>query len=182
MTRGPTIVRVAPGGGGGARGIKCCCCRCCECFNLGYLTTQHGLIKLAEAMLGGLCQSLLVKYGMSEAGSMGSAFHGFLTTASACLLTTALLIACYVLSPNSQQLIGQSIFECLFNAVACFLYLSASSYMGVAVNIYLYPKYALVSMYSAYPAMTAVYYIGVVVGILHGVDAYICYKYHKGYR
>lgn len=50
MTRGPTIVRVAPGGGGGARGIKCCCCRCCECFNLGYLTTQHGLIKLAEAV------------------------------------------------------------------------------------------------------------------------------------
>jgi hypothetical protein len=47
--------------------------------------------------------------------------------------------------------------ECLFNAVACFLYFSASSYMGVAVNIYLYPKYALVSMYSAYPAMTAVY-------------------------
>ncbi|KAI8435048.1 hypothetical protein MSG28_003465 [Choristoneura fumiferana] len=142
MTRGPTIVRVAPGGG--ERGIKCCCCRCCECFNLGYLTSQHGLIKLAEAMLGGLCQSLLVKYGMSEAGTLGSAFHGFLTTASACLLTTALLIACY---------------ECLFNAVACFLYLSASSYMGVAVNLYLYPQYAVISMYSAYPAMTAVYIV-----------------------
>ncbi|KAI8435047.1 hypothetical protein MSG28_003465 [Choristoneura fumiferana] len=119
MTRGPTIVRVAPGGG--ERGIKCCCCRCCECFNLGYLTSQHGLIKLAEA-------------------------------------------------------------ECLFNAVACFLYLSASSYMGVAVNLYLYPQYAVISMYSAYPAMTAVYYIGVVLGVLHGVDAYIAYKHLKGYR
>ncbi|XP_063378075.1 protein singles bar [Cydia fagiglandana] len=182
MTRGPTIVRVAPGGGGGERGIKCCCCRCCECLNLGYLTSQHGLIKLAEAMLGGLCQSLLVKYGMSAAGTLGSAFHGFLTTASACLLTTALLIACYVLSSNSQHLIKQSVFECLFNATACFLYLSASSYMGVAVNLYLYPQYAIISMYSAYPAMTAVYYIGVVLGILHGVDAYISYKYLKGYR
>ncbi|KAI8435043.1 hypothetical protein MSG28_003465 [Choristoneura fumiferana] len=99
---------------------------------------------LAASMLGGLCQSLLVKYGMSEAGTLGSAFHGFLTTASACLLTTALLIACY---------------ECLFNAVACFLYLSASSYMGVAVNLYLYPQYAVISMYSAYPAMTAVYIV-----------------------
>lgn len=29
--------------------------------------------------------------------------------------------------------------------------------MGVAVNIYLYPRYALVNMYAAYPAMTAVY-------------------------
>lgn len=50
MTRGPTIVRMAPSGGAGARGIKCCCCRCCECINFGYLTTQHGLIKLAEAV------------------------------------------------------------------------------------------------------------------------------------
>ncbi|CAG9783711.1 unnamed protein product [Diatraea saccharalis] len=179
MTRGPTIVRVAPGA---EKGIKCCCCRCCECLNLGYLTSQNGLIKLAEAMLGGLCQSLLVKYGMSEASSMEGAFHSFLTTASACLLTTSLLITCYVLSNNTQQLIRQSIFECLFNAVACFLYLSASSYMCAMVNIFLYPKYALVSMYSAYPAMTAVYYIGVVLGILHGVDAYISYRYHKGYR
>lgn len=61
-------------------------------------------------MLGGLCQSLLVKYGMPVAGTLGSAFHGFLTTASACLLTTALLIACYVLSSNSQHLIKQSVF------------------------------------------------------------------------
>ncbi|KOB70166.1 Singles bar [Operophtera brumata] len=98
MARGPTIVRMSPGGAGGGAGIKCCCCRCCECINFGYLTSQHGLIKLAQAMLGGMCQSLLVKYGLSEASSMGSAFHGFLTTASAYLLTTALLIACYVLS------------------------------------------------------------------------------------
>ncbi|KPI91447.1 hypothetical protein RR48_09089 [Papilio machaon] len=182
MTRGPTIVRVAPSAGHSGGGIKCCCCRCCECINFGYLTSQHGIIKLAEAMLGGLCQSLLVKYGMSEASVMGSAFHGFLTTASACLLTTSLLIACYVLSSNSQQLIRQSIFEFVFNAVACFLYLSASSYMGVAVNIYLYPRYSLINMYAAYPAMTAVYYIGVIVGIVHGVDAYISYKYHKGIR
>ncbi|KAJ0180494.1 hypothetical protein K1T71_003898 [Dendrolimus kikuchii] len=179
MTRGPTIVRVVPAGGSGSRGIKCCCCRCCECLNLGYLTSQHGIIKLAEAMLGGLCQSLLVKYGMSAAGTLGSAFHGFLTTASSCLLTTALLIACYVLSSKTHQLIRQSIFECLFNAVACFLYLSASSYMGFAVNFYLYPQYMVLTMYEAYPAMTAVYYIGVVLGIIHGVDAYLCYKYHK---
>ncbi|XP_028041680.1 protein singles bar isoform X2 [Bombyx mandarina] len=179
MTRGPTIVRVAPGGGG-SRGIKCCCCRCCECLNFGYLISNHGIIKLAEAMLGGLCQSLLVKYGMSEANSIGSAFHSFLTTASACLLTTSLLIACYVLSSKTQQLIRQSIFECLFNAVACFLYFSASSYMGVAVNLYLYHKYALVNMYAAYPAMTAVYYIGFIVGFLHGADAFISYKYFRG--
>ncbi|GBP10951.1 Protein singles bar [Eumeta japonica] len=179
--RGPTVVRVVPGAGGDAAGVKCCCCHCCQCLNLGYLTSQHGLVKLAEAMLGGLCQSLLVKYGISDAESIGSAYHGFLTTASACLFTTALLIACYVLSSTSQHLIRQSIFECLFNATACGLYLSASSYMGVAVNLFLYPRHALVPI-SSYPVMTVVYYIGVVVGILHGVDAYISYKYYKGYR
>lgn len=47
--------------------------------------------------------------------------------------------------------------ECMFNAVACFLYLSASSYMGIAVNFYLYQRYLSISMYAAYPAMTAVY-------------------------
>lgn len=179
--RGPTIVRMPAGAGsGGNGGVKCCCCRCFECIQLGYLTSQHGLVKLAEAMLGGLCQSLLVKYGMSEATAVGPAFHGFLTTASACVLTTSLLIACYVLSSKSQGLIRQSIFECLFNSVACFLYLSASSYMGLIINVF--PQYASMSMFSAFPAMTAVYYIGVVVGILHGVDAYISYRYYKGYR
>ncbi|XP_026329367.1 protein singles bar isoform X1 [Hyposmocoma kahamanoa] len=173
MTRGPTIVRVAPSDG---NGVKCCCCRCCECFNLGYLISQHGLIKLAEAMLGGLCQTLLVKYGMYEAGLMGSAFFGFLTTASSCLLVTALLITCYTVSSKSQQLIRQSIFECLFNAVACFLYLSASSYVWVAVHL------NNVFTNSGAPAMTAVNSIGVVLGILYGMDAYNSFKYYKGYR
>lgn len=80
---------------------------------------EFDIILLVQQMLGGMCQSLLVKYGMSEASSMGSAFHGFLTTASACLLTTALLITCYVLSSKTQQLIRQSIF------VSSFFYLIA---------------------------------------------------------
>lgn len=47
--------------------------------------------------------------------------------------------------------------EVVFNAVSCFFYLSASSYMGFAVNVWLYPRFAIQSGYMAYPAMTAVY-------------------------
>lgn len=58
-------------------------------------------------MLGGLCQSLLVRVGAADAGV---AYHGLLTTSSACALTTTLLILCYVLSRHTQQLVQQSIF------------------------------------------------------------------------
>lgn len=58
MTRGPTIVRVNPSGGHSGGGIKCCCCRCCECLNLGYLTSQPGALKIAEAV--SLVYSLLI--------------------------------------------------------------------------------------------------------------------------
>lgn len=47
--------------------------------------------------------------------------------------------------------------EVFFNAAACFLYLSASSYMGFAVNFWLYPRFEMQRAYMAYPAMTAVY-------------------------
>ena len=66
MTRGPTIVRVAPGGGGGGgKGIKCCCCRCCECLNLGYLTSHHGIIKVAESV----STSIIIKVNLSLSSS-----------------------------------------------------------------------------------------------------------------
>ncbi|XP_077290931.1 MARVEL domain-containing protein sing [Arctopsyche grandis] len=178
VSRGPTV-RMASSGN---QGIRCCCCSCCNCLNLTFLTSRNGLIKFGEAILGSLCQSLLIEFGMSEATIMGAAFHGFLTTASACVLTTSILIASYVFSAKSESLVRQSIFEFMFNLVACLLYLSASSCMAASVNFFLYPKYALVKMYSAYPAMTAVYYIGAIVGVLHGVDAYFAMRYYKGIR
>lgn len=114
---------------------------------LPYLLCNHiynadGIISniFFTQMLGGLCQSLLVKYGMSEASSMGSAFHSFLTTASACLLTTALLIACYVLSSNSQQLIRQSIFvsslQSSFRTLSFFIYKQHFEFIDIILCFY----------------------------------------------
>lgn len=144
-----------------------------------YYTSTH----IEFQVLGSLCQSLLVEYGLSEAGTMGPAFHGFLTTVAACVLTTFILLISYVFSPKSQNLIRQSSFvsidykhrlflnrfyaytyvfflllkEFLFSACSCFLYLSAAAGMAAIVHIRLYPYYVIKTMYSAYPAMTAVY-------------------------
>lgn len=51
--------------------------------------------------------------------------------------------------------------EVVYNGLACVMYLSASSYLGFAVNVFLYPKFLMFKttggIHSAYPAMTAVY-------------------------
>lgn len=83
------------------------------------------------------------------------------------------------------------------------MYMSASAYMGISVSFWLYPKFELQRAYMAYPAMTAVYvsavnglvsnalcskfsslpqYMGFLLGIIYGIDAYSAYKFYKGYR
>ena len=47
--------------------------------------------------------------------------------------------------------------ETIFNASAALSYLSASSYMAVAVNVYLYPYYLVTLGFVAYPAMISAY-------------------------
>ncbi|KAG4067943.1 hypothetical protein HA402_010629 [Bradysia odoriphaga] len=166
----------------GSGGINICCCRICTCVNLEFLTTKNGLFKLSEVILGSLCQTLLIRFGLPYANDIGQAFISFLTTVASCLTTASILLLCYVVSSKSFQLIRQSLFEVVFNAVSCFFYLSASSYMGFAVNVWLYPRFVIQSGYMAYPAMMAAYYVGGLVGIIHGVDAYWAYRYFRGYR
>ena len=47
--------------------------------------------------------------------------------------------------------------ETLFNAVAALLYISSSSYLSYAVNIFLRPLYLVTPFFQVYPAMTAAY-------------------------
>ncbi|PSN42073.1 hypothetical protein C0J52_16392 [Blattella germanica] len=171
----PHIVTVGvdtPRGGG----VHCCCCTCCTCIHLQFLKTTEGRLKLAEVILAAICQSLVLNYGMAYSQNMGPAYDSFLTTVSSCLLTSGLLLACYILSDRSMGLLRSSLFETLFNAVAAFLYLSSSSYVSYAVNIFLRPLYLVTPFFQVYPAMTAAYIIGGVLGVVHGYDAYLAYK------
>jgi hypothetical protein len=143
----PTVIRMPNSGtrqnnsqGGG---FNICCCRVFTCVNLDFITSKDGLLKLFEVLLGSFCQSLLVKFGLPAAADIGQAFNSFLTTASACLLTSSILLFCYIVSARTFHLVRQSLFEVVFNLVACFMYWSAASYMAFAVTMWLSPRFSL---------------------------------------
>ncbi|KAL7648656.1 UNVERIFIED_CONTAM: hypothetical protein RMT77_000563 [Armadillidium vulgare] len=167
-------------GGSNSGGFTCLCCTICPCIHLGFLRTVPGLLKIIELILCSICQSLLLRYGVSVSSTIGSSFTIFLTTVSSCLLLVALLLFCYVISQNSFSLIRSSVLEVVFNVVACFLYLSSAAHLSWAVQIHVLPNYLLIPGYAAYPAMTACYILGIVLGIVHGFDSYFAYKQLKG--
>lgn len=96
-------------------GIKICCCRMFTCVNLNFLSTNHGLMKVSEVILGSCCQTLLVRFGMESAADIGQAFNTCFTTVSSCLMTSSLLLFCYVLSTRTFNLVRQSLFVSIIN-------------------------------------------------------------------
>lgn len=120
----PTVIRMpqyssgaAAGRGGGGhfneprnRGFRVGCCRVCTCVNLEFFMSKNGILKIFEIILGSFCQTLLIQFGMDCAKDIGEAFHGFLTTVSACLTTTSILLLCYAISARTFHLVRQSIF------------------------------------------------------------------------
>ncbi|XP_060529213.1 protein singles bar [Cylas formicarius] len=180
-SRGPTIVTVPVHGTSKRSGIKCCCCQCCTCINLQFLKTGPGIVKALEVGLGFLCQSLSVRYGYEYSGTIGLSLQSFLAVASWCFMTTLLLLMCYVFSSRSIHLIKSSLFEIVFNTIAAFSYLTSGSYLGYIVNLVLEPIYAITPHYGVYPAMSASYMIGSVLGIIYAYDAYNSYKYFKAF-
>ncbi|XP_076377301.1 MARVEL domain-containing protein sing isoform X2 [Megalopta genalis] len=151
------IIRMSSGGTHAAGGVECCCCRCCTCIHVEFLKTMPGIIKLCETIISGLIQSLLINYGLRYSTTIGSAFEGSLTTSSACFLTSAVLLACYVVSEKSYRQIRSSLFEMMFNALASFLYLSSASYLAFSTKLFLLPEYYIRPGFDVYPAMTAAY-------------------------
>ncbi|KAJ8918603.1 hypothetical protein NQ315_013108 [Exocentrus adspersus] len=178
-TRGPTIVTVRNSGGGG---VGCCCCRCCTCVQLQLLRTEPGVLKLAEIVLGFFCQSLALNFGSQYAEVLGVSLQSFTSTASWCLVTSFLLLICYVFSEKSLNLLKSSLFETAFNSVAALSYIMSCSYLGYVVNVFLHPLYLVTSYFQGYPGISAAYMIGTLVGVIYSYDAYKSYKYFKGYR
>ncbi|XP_025837309.1 protein singles bar [Agrilus planipennis] len=176
----PTVItmrNVNPEG----QGINCCCCRCCTCLNLGFMKTEAGVLKLIEIFAGLFCQTLAVSFG-SNSYLIGASYQGFLTAVSWSMFTTVLLLICYIFSEKSVGLIKQSLFETAFNTVASLSYLSACSYLGFIVNTVLSPLYSATPFFQVYPAMTAAYFMGTIVGLIYGYDAYKSYQYFKNIR
>lgn len=91
-------------------GIEVCCCRVLTCFNFNFLLNTHGLLKVSEVILASCCQTLLIRFGMENASDIGQAFNTCLTTVSSCLMTSSLLLFCYIISTRTFNLIRQSLF------------------------------------------------------------------------
>uniref|UniRef100_A0A182IV35 MARVEL domain-containing protein n=1 Tax=Anopheles atroparvus TaxID=41427 RepID=A0A182IV35_ANOAO len=129
----PTVIRM-PAGTEQNSGFRIGCCRVCTCVNLQFFLSKNGILKCFELVLGWFCQTMLIQFGLDTAKDIGEAFLGFLTTCSAFLLTTTILLLCYAISARTFHLVRQSIF-----------------------------------------------YMGGIVGMVYGVDAFVAYRHLKGY-
>lgn len=178
----PTVIQPAAyaGGGGEHGGIDCVCFTCCPCMYFGFLRTKAGWLKVIELVITAITLILVLEYGMPYSETLGRAFNFFLIIVSASIFIICLLVFCYIISSNSFSLIRSSVLETVFNVIACILYLACSVYLSWAVQTYLYPHYKTTAYFTVYPAMTAAYVLGFVLGIVHAVDAFLAFRQLRG--
>ncbi|XP_046393129.1 protein singles bar-like [Ischnura elegans] len=167
--RQPGAVRVVKHGG--------CCSRCFPCIPFNVFTSTEAKYKIAEAVLAGGIQSLLLKYGHSQTSIIGFSYDSCLTTANACLLTSIVMLISCIISRHSIETIRTTPFEWIFNGLACILYLSSGGYLAFIVNIFLFPLYMAIPFAGqAYPALSACYVMCFFAAIIHGIDAYKAFR------
>ncbi|XP_042222278.1 protein singles bar-like [Homarus americanus] len=178
----PTVIQPSAysNRGGGEAGINCICCTCCSCIHLGVLRSKFGWLKIIQLFLSAICLSLTLNYGLPHSSKIGESFTFFLVTISACIFVVCLLTFCYIISANSFQLIRSSVLEIVFNTLACILYLTSSAYVSWSVQTFLWIPYLTRPYFTVYPAMTAAYALGLVLGVVHGIDAWLSYKQFPG--
>ncbi|KAL7046048.1 hypothetical protein ACKWTF_002460 [Chironomus riparius] len=126
------------------------------------------------------CETLLINFGMRELSV--TAFHSFLTTVSACLSTTFILCLCYTLSSRSYCLIRQSLFEIIFNGLACFSFGSAALYMGFISKLPSYRNILLFTINNTNPALTSIYYVGTLLAVVYFADTVVAYKHYRDFK
>jgi len=160
----------------------CGICRCCTCISLGFFATPTGVVKIIEFIFGVICQMLLLQYGMEYTEKLGIGYSVFLTVNSGSVLTTGVLLLCYVTSTATYTRVRPSLFEVIFTAVSCGLYLGASTFLATSVYKHLFYYYHTIPGFSAYPALTAVYVLGYAAGIVHGVDSVMALKFMRTVR
>ncbi|KAK8754135.1 hypothetical protein OTU49_012946 [Cherax quadricarinatus] len=177
----PTVIQPSSfSRGGNEAGINCGCCVCCPCFHYGFLKTRFGLLKILQLILSAICLTLVLEYGFPYSSIIGDSFTFFVVTISACVFVVSLLTFCYLISANSFNLIRSSVLEVVFNTLACILYLTASPYLSWAVQTSLWGRYLVTPYFTVYPAMTAAYIFGLVLGVVHGIDAWLSYRNSSG--
>ena len=97
-----------------------------------------------------------------------------MTVNSGAVLTTGVLLLCYVTSAPTYNRVRPSLFvsisvgisipvlypcpqEVYFTAISCALYIGSSTFLATSVYSHLYYFYREIPGFAAYPALTAVY-------------------------
>ncbi|KAF2369123.1 Marvel domain [Trinorchestia longiramus] len=153
-------------------GFNCCCCRCCSCIDCSYYKEPDSWIKITQMLLSILCQWLCMSYGMPYSSSLGASYSVYLTTCSGSIITSAVLLITYTTSVTSKALVRRSAYEIIFHSISSFLFFSSSAYLSWAVQTVLWPLYMNLSYHAAYVPMSICYILGVVMGIIHAVEAF----------
>jgi len=175
MTRAPTNQNTP--------GFSVCgVCQCCTCISLGVLTTPTGVIKCILLLLGVISHLLALQYGLEYAEKLGLGYTLFLSVNSGSILTTFVLLICYISSTPTYNKVRPSLFEVIFSGICSCLYIGSSSLLATSVYSHLYYFYLSIPGFSAYPALTAVYVLGFVNGILYGVDSTMALKFMRSLR
>lgn len=79
-------------------------------FNLVHYSILIILMHVFPQVIGSMCQSLAIKFGLAHAADMGSAFDAYLSAISAALLGSGCLLLCFILSEKSVKAVRSSLF------------------------------------------------------------------------
>lgn len=82
--------------------------------NFGYLVTIKGLLKMCEAFCASLCTTILTRYCLPYATSIGESYFMFATAVFLSLTTTVTLLCCCILSVKTYHAIRQTLFVSVF--------------------------------------------------------------------
>ncbi|XP_013787258.2 protein singles bar-like [Limulus polyphemus] len=156
--------------------------RCYSIIHTEFLTTQPGICKVGEVVLGGICLGLTITYGTPVWLLLGPAYGFFLTTASATFLGAAVTLLSYLLSSHTFRAARTTILETVQNSVASMLYTGSSIFLLIRTYFILWPLYLVTPYFQAYPAMMAVSVFGLVAALVHAIDAVCAHRAFKQRR
>lgn len=91
-------------------GISVCGCRVLTCVNPHFLLTNHGLMKVSQVVLGSCCQTLLAQYGNPSDAD----YRSNLILISSGLLTSTILLMCYMISARTFKAVRASLFVSVY--------------------------------------------------------------------
>ncbi|KAG8196512.1 hypothetical protein JTE90_012326 [Oedothorax gibbosus] len=154
---------------------------CCA-LHTDFLARQPGLCKLGELLFGGICVGLMITYGTPVWITLGVAYPLFLVTSSAALVSTSVLLFCYLVSEHTYRAIRTTVLEIFQNLTASVLYAVGSAFLLMHTTFFLWPMYIIIPYFQAYPALMTAGVFGCLSSFVHAVDAYCAYRTFRSIR